>query len=267
MQKWLLEFLKEVTKGHWEKRGIDFYARVYNISVEYFPAQNPREESIINIYLFGKDSITFGTDFVVDPHDWVFTQRDVTRNRSKAREQQRPEGRKPCLYIVMGPPASGKTRYIAEHFPKLPVVSPDLYDPYDDLTPDERWWNKGGPDYHKANIGKARSWAWQEFGKRLQQGADFVFEATLAKTVARSPLINLAKAFGYEVTCIYNCESLQTLLERNSERVPRVDPDSVARIYLDDQEPSFDEGWDKIVLPQEPPTRDLVVFAEVLEYK
>ena len=162
--------------------------------------------------------------------------------------------------LVMGPPASGKTRYIKEHYPRLPVVSPDLYDPNDDLEPGDRWWSKGGPMYHRENIGKAWAWTWERFGELLKSGIDFVFEATLSKAIARSPVINTAKGLGYKVTCVYMCESLQTLLERNAQRIPSVHPDSVARIYLADEEPFLDEGWDQIIMPQDPPDRDLLVF-------
>jgi predicted kinase len=151
----------------------------------------------------------------------------------------------PTLYVMVGPPASGKTTYREKWLTNLPVVSPDLYG---SLKPGERWWAGGSGETYAERIGLAWSWAWKQFAIRLQKGADFVFEATLPNRVVRGPIVNIAKAFGYTVICVYCVEGLQTLLERNAKREASVPPEVVARMFLNDEEPMFSEGWDEIVV-------------------
>jgi predicted kinase len=246
MELWLLEFIKEITKGHWNKNGGVLQAEVGNISVTYDPQPAAGLQPHVSIYQSGHSSVGFVKSLRVDPKDWTFAQRDVTRNRLK--NIPKPEGRKPVLYVIMGPPASGKSSYIHDNLIDLPVVSPDLYDPEGNLEEGDRWWNLGGPGFHREYIGKAWSWTWQQFSERLQAGTDFTFEATLSLKIARSPIINLAKGFGFKVVCVYHCESLQTLLERNANRSPSVPVESLARLFLADEEPEFEEGWDEIIL-------------------
>jgi predicted kinase len=170
-------------------------------------------------------------------------------------KKERKKMETPVLYVVMGAQASGKSTWIRENLSALDIVSPDLYG---DLLPGERWWNNDDEPFY-VTAAKAWAWAWQQFGFALQRGKDFIFEATLPTKIARSPLINVAKAFGYEVVCIYNVESLQTLLERNQARTPAVPPEAIARTYLAQEEPEFAEGWDSITIPNSNLEKDYVV--------
>ena len=162
----------------------------------------------------------------------------------------------PILYVTMGPPASGKTRWRKKNVSGLAVVSPDGYG---NLKPGERWWALGNY-FHEQNIGKAWAWTWQQFAECLQRGYDFVFEATLPTKISRSPIIHIAKGFGYQVICVYHCESLQTLLERNANRTPSVPLEALARTFLADEEPEFSEGWDKIIMANAQPGKDIEAF-------
>ncbi len=238
MQSWLPEFIKKITLGHWKKDENIFVAQIGNVRIVYIPLGSSKAEVVIRCL----DPLTrrypsISPFYQVDPKDWTWVRRDATNNLV-------PRKPRPTLYVVVGPPASGKTTWRKEQVGHLPVVSPDKYG---DVGQGGRWW-AAGDDFHRANIGKAWAWTWQRFSERLQTGQDFVFEATLPTKISRSPIINVAKGFGYEVICVYHVECLQTLLQRNTMRSPSVPSEAVARGFLADEEPEFSEGWDKIIV-------------------
>jgi predicted kinase len=164
----------------------------------------------------------------------------------------------PTLYVVMGPQASGKSTWWNNNkkeigFPTTKVGSDDCF-AVDPVTGKRFWEDEEGSRHFYSDglttavLGQAWAKTWQQFGQALGRGDHIVFEATFPTKISRSHLIHIAKAFGYQVVCIYLTSSLSDLLERNSKRLDPVPEKVLARTYVNMEPPDPQEGWDSILL-------------------
>jgi predicted kinase len=159
----------------------------------------------------------------------------------------------PVMYLLMGPQAGGKTHWRKTNCPHLPVISSDEVFEVD--SEGRRFWidESGKKVYWSERLPlhvRAMAWkqVWTAFAEHLKEGKDFVFEGTFPRRIDRSPIINISKAFGYEVFCVYATASLKECLERNSQRPDPVPEAAMARTWVAVEPPTEEEGWSGVIM-------------------
>lgn len=156
----------------------------------------------------------------------------------------------PRLYVLWGVQGSGKTtaRNNSSTMKELPVVSSDDWFLIDEETGVRYWMEDGIRKYYVNGLnpkvlGEAWQWTWQRFGELLKTGQDFIFEGTFLTKQSRSPVINIAKAFGYKVVSVYFHVPLETALTQNRQRLEPIPDQVLARTFALIEDPTPEEGW------------------------
>jgi len=142
------------------------------------------------------------------------------------------------LIIVVGLPGSGKTTFWKNttcHPPMAVRVSLD--------------------DFRRVIIGKdyfapfeptVHAWTEQTVRYLLSQGFSVYLDATSIRRGLRAKYIRLAKEYGAETVCYEMKTSYHTCLERNKQRERVVPEEVIRRMSEDYEEPTIDEGFDRI---------------------
>ncbi len=155
---------------------------------------------------------------------------------------------KPKLYIMSGPPASGKSTFIKTLPESVVRVSPDNF-----------VYNEEGEYEWTPQRAKA---AWRSaealLAKTLAEGRDVVFDATMTASKRRVKFLRkISRYKGYDnykvIAVSMPVLPIETLLERNSRRSPdRQVPGWIIKNMLEKYTgngPSREEGFDDVICP------------------
>jgi predicted kinase len=82
----------------------------------------------------------------------------------------------------------------------------------------------------------------------LAKSESVILDATFVLRSERAPYIQLAREHGAMVTAFYVKTSLTDALARNEARVRQVPSEAIRLRYLELEEPSEDEGFDRIIV-------------------
>ena len=125
-------------------------------------------------------------------------------------------------YLMIGPPGSGKSSWIAKN----------VEDPYttEVISPDHLAYDKDG-NYIQDNVSNAWFQSYQNFLSACEKGISVVvFDATLVRIEPRAALAAIAHFFGYEVVAVFMDTPLDVCLARNQARKSKEPvPDQVIR--------------------------------------
>lgn len=124
------------------------------------------------------------------------------------------------MVVMCGLPGAGKTTYIREKHPNLPVIS------MDDIRK-ERKIRRGDQKAEGQMIQDVKDMAKQ----RLRKSEPFVWDATCITELDRSKLIDLAKTYKAKVKIVYVEPDFKTLLAQNKNREAQV-PEKTLLGYL-----------------------------------
>lgn len=155
---------------------------------------------------------------------------------------------KPKLYIMSGPPASGKSTFVKSLPESVVRISPD------DFVYNDEGKYEWSPQRAKA--------AWRSaealLAKTLGEGKDCVFDSTMTAPKRRRKFLNkVSKYKGYDnywvIAVSMPVHKIDVLLERNAARSSdRKVPEQVIRQMLDKYTgngPSESEGFDEVIYP------------------
>lgn len=150
------------------------------------------------------------------------------------------------LYMTIGAPASGKTTFVSWE-----VVGKGIVDPVDILCPDADLFE--GEEYQWSEKGVA--WAWRRtreaFERITSAKRDMVIDATFTTRESRAPFIRNAQDRDYQVVAIYFNVPRETLVDRNSQRLPeskRVSEEVMDKFLGQLEAPEEAEGFVRIML-------------------
>jgi len=143
------------------------------------------------------------------------------------------------LFLLSGPPASGKTTLRNRMFPKAMVICPDELIGY---TKENPWTPKA-----------ARS-AWSESDRKLKEALQgdvplTVFDATFVSVKKRKKYVNLAIKNNVMPMIIYCMASINTALTRNASRQKsrQVPGFVMKRMFSLFAAPTKEEGFDLVL--------------------
>lgn len=141
------------------------------------------------------------------------------------------------LYITVGLPGSGKSTWVAKHFPDSYVMSTDKR-----LESFRGGYNWTFDAYWKA-------WDWCKAVFWEVEVDHMVWEATFVTRERRQFMLQLAKRRGWEVIVLYFDVPFKTCCYRNSLREPnrRVPPGTMLDLRDTLEVPDLDEGFLKVV--------------------
>lgn len=155
---------------------------------------------------------------------------------------------KPKLYIMSGPPASGKSTFIKTLPESVVRISPD------DFVYNEQGEYEWTPQRAKAALKSAEAF----LAETLAEGKDAVFDATMTASKRRVKFLRkISRYKGYDnykvVAVSMPVLPLETLLERNETRSPdRKVPAWIIKNMLEKYTgngPSHEEGFDDVIYP------------------
>lgn len=121
------------------------------------------------------------------------------------------------VYIMCGLPGSGKSTYIKENFPNLPIISRDVFRYELGLTssPDEKIIAK--PDEEK-RITRLMNERIIEYCKA---GKDFVIDNMNLRYTYRQAILNIALQYNAYITVIYiEAPNIETCIKRRAGQIP-----------------------------------------------
>ena len=121
------------------------------------------------------------------------------------------------VYIMCGLPGSGKSTYIKENFPNLPIISRDVFRCELGLTssPDEKIIAK--PDEEK-RITRLMNERIIEYCKA---GKDFVIDNMNLRYTYRQAILNIALQYNAYITVIYiEAPNIETCIKRRAGQIP-----------------------------------------------
>ena len=152
----------------------------------------------------------------------------------------------PTLYLMMGPPGSGKSHARKRDLPGVHVISPD------DIIVE--WC--GSYDWTPQRAAAA----WREADTRLewemllhQDGeeahTEIVFDAVFDQPKRRKKYIKLAQKYGWDVVAYYVKTPFEVCKARNDARPEhrRVPDETLERMARRMKAPTAEEGWTRIV--------------------
>lgn len=139
------------------------------------------------------------------------------------------------MYMLIGPPATGKSTYAKENFKDAIIVSSDKVRKI--MYGSEEI--QGSP---AAVFSQVRFNCWQY----LVQGRDVVVDATNITRKNRAKLKS-GMPLGTEFKAIVFKTDLETALKRNTERARHVPEDVVKRMFTNLEMPTADEGFAEII--------------------
>lgn len=140
----------------------------------------------------------------------------------------------PCVYVMVGVPASGKSTAAAMIAKKTCayLIESDKI----------RFSNFAEPQYSASENFQVFNIAFDEIGRAVRFDRNVVFDATNIKKSQREKIINQFPAH-YEKRCLFMNTGIVTCLLRNESRARRV-PDSVIERMYDALEPPTEcEGF------------------------
>ena len=141
------------------------------------------------------------------------------------------------LYMLIGIPGAGKSTWMEQKRRSEILISPDVFleDKYD-----YEWTPK--------RASEAWSEAYYQFGLALQQEHSMIWDATFVTAQDRVAPLQVAKAFGYQVTAVFFDTPLQICLARNRARQRSPVPDDTIKMMRRRlQPPTNKEGYDAVV--------------------
>jgi predicted kinase len=143
------------------------------------------------------------------------------------------------LFLLSGPPASGKTTLRSRMFPRATIICPDEFIGY---TKENPW------------TPKAARAAWKRADETLKEALKrgdplVVFDATFVSPKARRKYIKVAKEHNATPMIIYCTASLDTILVRNGSRADsRKVPGFVMKRMVNNFEaPTREEGFEVVM--------------------
>jgi len=143
------------------------------------------------------------------------------------------------LFLMSGPPASGKTTLRNRMFPKATIICPDELIGY---TKENPW------------TPRAANFAWKESDRKLKEaleGTDalIVFDATFVSVKKRKKYINLAKKHGVVPMIVYCSATKRTILDRNATRkdARKVPGMVIGRMFNSFEAPTKEEGFEVVI--------------------
>ncbi len=153
---------------------------------------------------------------------------------------------KPLLYVLCGPPATGKSTFTKTLPSSFHIVSPDNF-VYDE---------KGIYNWTPDRARNAWSSAYAELRSLMESRTNVVFDSTMCHAKARRKFLQEISRYPnfdeYQLVAVsLPVLPIDVLLKRNSERSPdRRVPENTIRNMLDSYSkdgPTEEEGWDKII--------------------
>lgn len=149
------------------------------------------------------------------------------------------------LFLMMGVAGSGKSTWCKNHFDesKISYVSRDEIR-FSLVSEDEEYFSKENEVFRQFVY---------EINDALNLGIDVVADATHLNAASRNKLISLIKAPVDEINVIWIKTPLEIALERNAQREGRafVPVSVIRRMSYQLEEPSFEEGFDKIYIVED----------------
>ena len=143
------------------------------------------------------------------------------------------------LFLLSGPPASGKTTLRNRMFPMATIVCPDEFIGY---TKENPW------------TPKAARAAWKKADETLKEALKrgdqlVVFDATFVSPKARRKYLKIAKEHNAAPMIIYCTAELDTILTRNASRADsRKVPGFVMKRMVNNFEaPTMEEGFELVL--------------------
>jgi predicted kinase len=143
------------------------------------------------------------------------------------------------LFLLSGPPASGKTTLRSKMFPKATIICPDEFIGY---TKENPWTPK---------VARA---AWKKADNNVKESLErgdplVVFDATFVSPKARRKYIKIAKEHDAIAMIIYCTATLDTILTRNAGRAnSRKVPGFVMKRMINNFEaPTTEEGFEVVM--------------------
>ena len=156
-------------------------------------------------------------------------------------ENTDPQSRGPVLYVMVGPPGSGKSSYIRKYLPHALRLSLDDLRlmlsgrPFDFRY--ERMVSVLGDALMRVTLSRLREWR-----------RDCVFDATNVSRERRSPTLALAREFSLPAVAIFTDTPIEIALARNKRRRRKVPEEVIERFYRLLDPPSIDEGFEQVVV-------------------
>ena len=156
-------------------------------------------------------------------------------------ENTDPQSRRPVLYVMVGPPGSGKTSYIRKYLPEALRISLDDLRlmlsgrPFDFRY--ERIVAEVGEELMRVSLSRLREWR-----------RDCVYDATNVTREVRLRSLAIAQEFDLPAVAIFADTPIEIALARNRRRRRKVPEDVIERFYRQLQPPSLDEGFEEVVV-------------------
>ena len=144
----------------------------------------------------------------------------------------------PNCTILIGIPGVGKSTWLRRNpSPTAQIICPDQY-----LEQVYAY------EWTVERASEAWAVSYQQFALCLQQRKDVMWDATFLRPIDRSPIVNIAKGFSYDVRAIFVQAPLAICLERNRERErPPVPDDKIRAMFEILVGPKKSEGFDSIL--------------------
>lgn len=156
-------------------------------------------------------------------------------------EDADPQPRGQVLYVMVGPPGSGKSSYIRKYLPEALRLSLDDLRlmlsgrPFDLRY--ERMVSVMGDALLRVTLSRLNEWR-----------RDCVYDATNVSRERRSPILALAREFDLPAVAVFTDTPMEVALARNRRRRRKVPEEVVERFYRLLEPPSADEGFDEVVV-------------------
>ena len=156
-------------------------------------------------------------------------------------ENTDPQSRGPVLYVMVGPPGSGKSSYIRKYLPEALRISLDDLRlmlsgrPFDFRY--ERMVSVLGEALMRVSLSRLKEWR-----------RDCVYDATNVSRERRTPTLAIAEEYGLPAVAVFTDTPMEVALARNRRRRRKVPEEVIERFYRLLEPPSIDEGFEEVVV-------------------
>lgn len=140
------------------------------------------------------------------------------------------------MYMMCGLPRSGKSTWINSNKGNAVIVCADSLR-Y--LVYNQRFWDSGEPLMWSIHTIMLKA--------LLEQGVNIIVDETNTTPQRRKPLIDLAKRYGYTVTCVRATASKELCLHRAEENGDNHIKDIIYNMAMNFVEPKLEEGFESII--------------------